>query len=27
LYDAESNSIKPLPDDDEEELEEDNYDM
>jgi hypothetical protein len=26
LYDAESNSIKPLPDDDEEELEEDNYD-
>jgi len=27
LYDAESNSIKSLPDDDEEELEEDNYDM
>jgi hypothetical protein len=27
LYDAVSNSIKPLPDDDEEELEEDNYDM
>ena len=26
LYDAESNSIKPLPDDDEEELEEDKYD-
>jgi hypothetical protein len=27
LYDAVSNSIKPLPDDDEHELEEDNYDM
>ena len=27
LYDAEYNSINPLPDDDEEELEEDNYDM
>jgi hypothetical protein len=27
LYDAVSNSIKPLPDDDEQELEEDNYDM
>jgi len=27
LYDVESNSIKPLPDDDEEELEEDSYDM
>ena len=27
LYDAVSNSIKPLPDDDEQELEEDSYDM
>ena len=27
LYDAEYNSINPLPDDDEEELEEDEYDM
>ena len=27
LYDAEYNSINPLPDDDEEELEEENYDM